>query len=286
MESSAGRVGIVIVTKDRRDRILATLARIEALSERWPTVVVDNASTDGTAQAVEDSHPGVTVVRLPANLGAAGRNCGAALVGTPYVAFSDDDSWWAAGSLGRAVELFDTNPRLGLVAARVLVGADERTDPVCTAMAASPLRTAGGPGRSVLGFVACGSVVRRSAFLDVGGFRLGYGIGGEEELLAIDLSAAGWDLRYCPELSAHHHPATSRPPQTDRRRRQMRNALRTAWLRDRPLGVVSRTVKVAGQARLDSVARLALRDLAGDLSWLWHERRPVSRRLAADLHRL
>jgi hypothetical protein len=50
--------------------------------------------------------------------------------------------------------------------------------------------------------------------------------------------------------------------------------------------VVSRTVKAVGQARLDSAARLALRDLAGDLSWLWHERRPVPRPLAADLRRL
>jgi GT2 family glycosyltransferase len=226
------------------------------------------------------------VLRLPANLGAAGRNCGVALAGTPYVAFSDDDSWWADGSLARAADLFDANPRLGLVAARILVGPDERPDPVCTAMADSPLRTDSGPGRAVLGFVACGSVVRRSAFLAAGGFRLGYGIGGEEELLAIDLSAAGWDLRYCPEVQAHHHPASQRPPLADRRRRQARNALRTTWLRDRPARILGRTAEAVRQARVDPAARLALSDVAGDLSWIWHERLPVARGLAADLRRL
>lgn len=284
--SSRIPVAVVVVTRNRRTSTLATVRRLVDLPEAPPVIVVDNASTDGTADAVRAAQPGVDVVRLPANLGAAGRNCGVALATTPYVAFSDDDSWWAPGALTAAVDLFDAHPALGLVAARVLVGPAKRPDPVCDAMAASPLASDGGPGRAVLGFVACGCVVRRSAFLGVGGFRLGFGVGGEEELLAVDLAAAGWALRYCPELSAHHHPATNRPPAGDRRRLQARNALRTAWLRRRPSGLLLRSAQVAWPGRADPATRRGLVDAVGDLPWIWHERAPVARPLERDLRRL
>ena len=89
---------------------------------------------------------------LARNVGAAVRNAGVRRARTPYVAFSDDDSWWQPGALRRAAAALDADPRLGLVAARTLVGPGE-PDPVNEAMAASPLREGG--GAAVLGFLAC-----------------------------------------------------------------------------------------------------------------------------------
>src|SRR5206468_1912268 len=89
-------------------------------------------------------------------------------------------------------------PRMALLAARVLVGPAAVIDPTCEAMARSPLPPrADSPGPSILGFLACGAVVRRSAFLAVGGFAGRFGVGGGEELLGIDLALAGiaWVLR-------------------------------------------------------------------------------------------
>jgi hypothetical protein len=81
----------------------------------------------------------VRVIRLVRNAGAAGRNIGVAHAETPYVAFSDDDSSWAAGALDRAAQLFERFPSLGLLAARVLVGDTGRPDPMCRQMRESPL---------------------------------------------------------------------------------------------------------------------------------------------------
>jgi GT2 family glycosyltransferase len=280
------RVGVVVVTRDRRRTTLDSLAHLIDSNPGAPITMVDNASTDGTADAVTARYPGVTVVRLPANLGAAGRNSGVAVTPRTYIAFSDDDSWWAPGALGWAADLFDAHPKLAVIAAKVLVGPERRVDPVCDVMASSPLDPEGGPGVGILGFLACGALVRRDAFLGVGGFRLGYGIGGEEELLAIDLRAAGWDLRYCPEVVAHHHPAADRPPSADRRRRQARNAVRTAWLRRRFGGVVGCTAAFSRPAWGDPAVRRGLADAVGDATWIWRERLPVDRVLEEDLRRL
>ena len=200
------RVTVVVMSRDRRDELVHTLARHET-----PVVLVDNGSTDGTVDAVRSLVPDATVVALPVNRGAPARNIGVRLAGTPYVAFADDDSWWAAGALARAVELLDAHPRVALLAARVLVGPEEREDPANRTMAAAPLgHEPDLPGPSILGFLACGVVVRRSAFLEVGGFDDVVFFHGEEERVALDLAAAGWGLAYVPELVVHHHPSPAR----------------------------------------------------------------------------
>src|SRR4051812_30954797 len=206
------RVGVAIATRERYEDLVGTLERLRALPERPPVVVADNGSRDGTPDRVRARFPGLRVLELGENRGAGARNAAVEALGTPYVAFSDDDSWWAPGALARAAALFDAHPRLGLIAARILVGPGERLDPVCAAMERSPLHAGdGGPGRPVLGFVACGAIVRRAAYLGVGGFDARYGIGGEERPLATDLAAAGWDLRYVPGLVAPPPPARRGP---------------------------------------------------------------------------
>ena len=258
-------VGIVIATCNRRRELLATLQRVSSLAERPPIVVVDNGSDDGTPEAMRERFPAARVVAHPVSRGAAARTDGAALLGTPLVAFCDDDSWWAPGALTRAADHFERHPRLGLLAARVLVGPEERLDPTCAAMAASPLpRCADLPGPSVLGFVACGAIVRRSAFLEAGGFEGRYGFGGEEEQLAIDLRTAGWGLAYTDDVVAHHQPATDGGARPGRTRRQQRNALWSAWRRRPAPAALRLTAAVAStspKAAVDAFAgaRWALR---------------------------
>lgn len=230
------RVTTVVMTRDRRGTLLTTLGRL-----RGPVIVVDNGSTDGTVDAVRAlGRPDVTAVPLARNRGAAARNVGVQLARTPLVAFADDDSWWAPDALTLAADVFDAHPRLGLLAARVLVGKQHRLDPVCDGMAAAPLgRSSDLPGVDVLGFVACGAVVRRQAFLGCGGFDDVVFFPGEEERLALDLAAAGWGLAYVDDVVAHHHPASARGDGSDRAALIARNHLLTAVMR-RPWGVVVR----------------------------------------------
>lgn len=274
-----GRVSVVIATRDRRDGLLATLERLRALPERPEVVVVDNGSCDGTPAAVAARAPWAGLVALGRNAGAAARTAGARAVATRYVAFSDDDSWWEPGALGRAVAIMDADPRVALVAGRVLVGPEGREDPVCRAMAASPLPAPpGAPGPPVLGFVACGAVVRRDDFLAAGGFHERLGVRGEEELLALDLTQAGRLLVYVPEVVARHHPAPGRDP-GGRRRVQARNALWCAWLRRPAPAALRATARAAAAAARDRAARRGLLDAVAGGGWIAARRRPVDARV-------
>jgi len=247
----------VVATRNRRQRLLDSLQRLTA-SGPDEVIVVDNGSSDGTAAAVRGAFPHVRVLQLATNRGSAARTVGARAARNDIVAFADDDSWWAPGALDRAVHHFARHPRLGLVAARVQVGEDDRLDPVSAEMARSPLPTPPWlPGPLVLGFVACGAVVRRAAYLGAGGFSDLLFFIGEERLLALDLAAAGWDLVYAEDVVAHHHPAQPRPS-VERRALVQRNDLLTLWLR-RPAGrALLATARLACRASHDAVARRAL----------------------------
>jgi GT2 family glycosyltransferase len=220
-------VTVVVMSRNRRAELVANLGRHEA-----PVILVDNASDDGTADAVRAAHPDVRVVPLRRNVGAAARTIGVRLATTPYVAFADDDSWWAPGSLTMAAKLLTEHPTVAVLNARILVGPQERLDPACAEMAASPLPPAlDVPWPRLLGFVACGAVVRRSAFLDVGGFDALVRFPGEEERVSIDLAGAGWQLAYADELVVHHYPSAQRDNPGARRARVTRSRLVTAVLR-------------------------------------------------------
>lgn len=271
-EPRDARVSVVIATRNRSAELCRTLRELTALRPRPPVIVVDNASTDGTAEIVRRRFPDVDVLRLPVNRAAAARNAGVLRADTPYVAFSDDDSWWAPDALGAAADALDGHPRLGLVAAAVDVGEDGRPDPVNDALAQGLPPRPGLPGPPVLGFLGCAAVVRREAFWSVRGFSGALFFGAEETLLAYDLAAAGWELCHLPWVRARHVPSAYRPAAEWRTAMERRNGLLIAAMR-RPWPVVG--------AYATGLARDAVRDPAARRALLGAIRRaPVLRRRA------
>jgi GT2 family glycosyltransferase len=134
-----------------------------------------------------------------------------------------------------AADLFDRHPTVGLLAARTIVWPQRREDPFSAGLANSALgRRPSLPGPSVLGFMSCASMVRKRAFEAAGGFSDILHFRGEEQLLAVDLAALGWDLCYCQDLIAIHQPSTQRATTTAQHARELRNAVLTTWLR-RPI---------------------------------------------------
>lgn len=226
----SARISVVVLTHNRLTEVSKTVEHLLALPERPPVIVVDNGSRDGTPKRVRQRFPQARVVACNANLGAAGRNLGVAQVDTEYVAFSDDDTRWSPGALAHAVRVLDASPHVAVLSACVLVGDEQRIDPTCERMRASPLERASLPGPALIGYMAGACVFRTQVFRDVGGYEPRLFIGGEESLVSLDVLERGHAIVYCDGSTVTHRPSPARDANL-RRRMLARNAALVAWLR-------------------------------------------------------
>src|SRR5215213_2556152 len=97
-------VTFLIAAYNRRDVLLGTLGQLRRCglpAESFETIVVDNASTDGTADAVAEAFPEVVLIRQTVNRGACAKNAGLQYARGKYIVFLDDDSYPLPGSVAR-----------------------------------------------------------------------------------------------------------------------------------------------------------------------------------------
>lgn len=272
---------VAIVTHNRIARLLRTLGHLGSLPEVSDIVVADNGSSDGTADRVRREFPSVRVLRLRENFGAFGRTLAAQAVGTPLIAFCDDDTWWMPGAISLGAQIFARFSRIGALNARITIEPSLRLDPACAAMErAAP---DGGPGRPILFFTAGAAMMRTRAFFECGGYERRLGIGAEETLLALDLQRRGWQLRYLPEMEVRHEPC---PAGRDPERRRLlvdRNRLWVAWMRYRARSAWRLTTALAMRARSEEHARAVLMSAMAGLPWTLLHRAPVDRRLQRSI---
>jgi GT2 family glycosyltransferase len=278
------RVAVVIIAMNARTRIERTLAQLSALPEAPRIVVVDNASTDGTAEVIRGRFEHVDVVSLACNRGAAGRNVGVTVVDTPYVAFAEDDSWYEPGALRAAADILDAHPSIGLINAHVSVGEGRHPEPLHDDMVHTPIagRRPDLPGHRILSFLEGASIVRRAAFLAVGGYDPRLLVGGPEEHLAADLLAAGWELRYVPAVGCRHVPDHA-VPSAFVRRLGLRNTLWFAWGRRSPGAALRWTVHVVGTSPANAATVLGVADAVRGLPRVLRERRPLPPAVEAEM---
>ena len=184
-------VTFLICTHDRRDVLLGTLGELDAAARRGgvvvETIVVDNASTDGTAAAVAGRFPDVRVVRLARNRGACGRNAGLPHVAGEFVVFLDDDSFPTGDTVDRLVGHFAADDRLGAAVFTVTLPDASQE---CSAY----------PNVAI----GCGTAFRRAALADVGGLPVDFFMAAEEYDLSLRLLDAGWDVRRFDDLHVRH----------------------------------------------------------------------------------
>src|SRR5687767_8744551 len=123
------RLSIIIVNYNGREHLencLASLAR-HPPSMPYETIVVDNASTDGSVEAVQ-RHPGVRVIALAQNVGfSAGNNAGIRASGSELVLLLNNDTLLCAGALDTLVARLDAHPDAAVAGPR-LVDGDRRVE--------------------------------------------------------------------------------------------------------------------------------------------------------------
>ena len=115
-------VSVVIVSWNAAGPLASCLGRLPAEADE--VIVVDNASTDGSADLVAHSFPWVRLLRQTTNLGfAGGVNAGAAAAHGDHLLLLNSDAEADAGAIRRLGRFLDERPDAGAVAGR-LVNAD------------------------------------------------------------------------------------------------------------------------------------------------------------------
>jgi len=116
------RLSIIIVTFNSRAEIEACLGSlVEGVQIDREIIVVDNASTDGTAVHLRERWPGVRLVALGANLGfARATNLGIAQTFGPLVLLLNPDTTVQPGAIDRLAEALDRDSSVAVVGPRIV----------------------------------------------------------------------------------------------------------------------------------------------------------------------
>jgi len=117
------RLSIVIVTFNACEDVERCLASVVASQPTvdYEVVVVDNASTDGTVDAIRTRWPGVRLIEAGGNLGyARANNIGIRQSFGQLVLLLNGDTVVPAGALDRLVDVLDSRPDVGVVGPRLV----------------------------------------------------------------------------------------------------------------------------------------------------------------------
>jgi cellulose synthase/poly-beta-1,6-N-acetylglucosamine synthase-like glycosyltransferase/peptidoglycan/xylan/chitin deacetylase (PgdA/CDA1 family) len=115
-------VSVIVPAWNEREGIAGTVTSLVSGTHPVEVLVVDDASTDGTATAVAELNlPGVRVVRVPKGGKSTALNTGIALARHPIVVIVDADTVVEADAVHRLVQPF-ADPAVGAVAGNVKVG--------------------------------------------------------------------------------------------------------------------------------------------------------------------
>lgn len=233
--ATATDVSIVIASWNAKRHLLDCLRSIDADEGgvSIETIVVDNASSDGSPEAVEQEFPRTILIRNSENLGfARANNIGIKRASGRYVCLMNSDVLVRPGALGALVLFMDSRPTVGLVGPRVLnpdgsLQASCRRFPgfansLSRAFAAHRLLPRSSrfgaemmtywnhdTERSVDAISGCFCLARREALRDVGLLDERFFLYSEDVDWCMRFHTARWDVRFCPAAEAIHFGAAS-----------------------------------------------------------------------------
>ncbi|MGW0431116.1 glycosyltransferase [Micromonospora sp. NPDC003197] len=291
-------VSLIVVSYQTRELILRALSMLRASHPTVPyeVIVVDNASTDGSANAVADAFPDVRVVRLAHNVGfARAVNVGAEQATGDWLLLLNPDTEPVGDVLGELVRFARAHPAHRIYAGRTLHadGTDDGRSVfalpslwayVCfatglsTVLRCSPLanpeelpkrdRTAGGPVPAASG---CLLLIERALFIELDGLAPDYFMYSEDIDFCARATERGAGPALVPSAQVRHVGGAS---STSVGKRVMVLRGKTTYLRlrwSRPRAALGQTLLATGIAVRALGARLTGR--AGYWRGVWAQRR-------------
>lgn len=202
-EQGVRRAAIIIPSHERRADVLACIASVVPQASEFDAgiIVVDDASKDGTAEAVRDRFPHVRVLVNAENQGPAySRNLAASVADGNLLCFLDSDGAVAPGWLEALLAHDDGHTvLLGCVTdfeGERVQGVPRRATFIGKSLRCAPRRANTGP--------SCNLALPKAAFDSVGGFDEEIPYYFEDSDLCIRARRAGLRFRYVGEARFRH----------------------------------------------------------------------------------
>lgn len=193
------RATAVLSTWNKLDVVIANIESLQKQTLPFEAiVVVDNCSTDGTAEVLAERFPDVTVVRTPnSDYGACETfNIGFASATTPLVAILDDDVELPPTWLEHTTKRMLSEPESTAVIS---------TEVIEPGMPASVINASKAAGRRYMStFRGCGSLAKREAIREAGYYDERLFIYGNERDLTCRLLNRGYRVLQDPEIETFH----------------------------------------------------------------------------------
>jgi GT2 family glycosyltransferase len=222
-------ISVVVVNWNRQALLracLASLARQAGVA--FETIVVDNGSTDGSAEMAEREF-GALVLRNRENRGfCAANNQGIAAARGDYIALLNNDAEAEAGWLDGLLAACTRAPDVGMAACKVLVWEEPaRIDKVGHLIYPDGQNRGRGAGaldrgqfdreEEVLWPDGCAAMYRREMLEQIGGFDEDLFAYGDDAELGLRARIAGWKCIYTPAAVARHHRGSTLGRDSERR---------------------------------------------------------------------
>ncbi|HSX06260.1 MAG TPA: glycosyltransferase family 2 protein [Candidatus Saccharimonadia bacterium] len=214
-----GQPIVVIPNLNGGEELLAAVQSLVKQSLAPYIIIVDNASTDGSAEHVKAKFPDIELIRNAINAGyAGGVNPGfkrAIELNAPYVAPFNDDAVADKRWLKQLVEYLDANPRIGVAACKVIAGDKERLDSTGEYYTVWGLAYPRGrreydlnrydQDRTIFAASGAASLYRVKSLKSVGLLDEDFFAYYEDVDLSFRLQLAGWKVAFVPTSVVYHH---------------------------------------------------------------------------------
>ncbi len=248
-QPGAPRVSILLVSFNTREHTLEALrCAFEQTRSAAEVIVVDNASADGSAEAIRARFPGVTLLAESTNLG-FGRavNLAASRATAPYLLLLNPDTRVLDGAIDRLLAFADAHPSAGIYGGVTCYEDGSQNPESCwnrptlwstacqaTGLAAllprsawaNPERArfpAGGEPFEIDIVTGCFLLVRRDLWGRLGGFDPDFFVYGEDFDLCLRAGALGHRPLVLPSARLVHHGGVSERVAADRLVRLLRS---------------------------------------------------------------
>jgi GT2 family glycosyltransferase len=247
------KVSVVIVSWNGRRYLDACLRATEGqVGVRAEIILVDNGSTDGTAEFVRSTFPQVRVVRLDQNRGfAGGNNAGAHEARGEFLALLNNDTVPEPGWLVALLGAIDQRAGIALVTSRIVYMhdpgvVDSAGDGLLRAGAAfkwhhgERVDTAESP-REVFGVCGAACLMPKAVFEELGGFDEEFFASHEDVDMSYRARLLGYRCWYVPGAVVRHHGSATLGTMSASAIFHGQRNVEWMYLKNTPLGLLIRT---------------------------------------------